>query len=150
MENFHRWLYVRAKEQSELERSLAFRRRIRNSWARGLPKRESKLGYPTYGEDGDLLSALYSGIDAIKVHVADQQEISVETCSSAQTMAKDLVTQLGPSFWPSKHGRKPSFIDPTTELDYSTEEGERVYVAHSELSGRGLTSTESGGFSSTW
>jgi hypothetical protein len=151
MEVTHHWPYVRAKRQSELERSLAFRRRSQHSWGTGLPKRESEPRYPIYyGEDGDLLSTLYSRIDAIRDHIADHQAISVETYRSAQNMAEDLVTQLGPSFWPSEHGKKPIFIDPTTELDYSTEEGGRVYVAYSEQFIRGLTSTEFGACSLKW
>jgi hypothetical protein len=125
----HNWLYAGPKRQSELERLLAFRRRLGNSWRAGFPKRDSRSEYLNYGEDGDLLSTLYSRIDAIEVPLADQQKNSVEITSCIQDMIDDLISGLAPSFWPGENGKKPSFIDPTARLDYSTEEGGKMYAA---------------------
>jgi hypothetical protein len=142
MKTRHNWLYAGPKKQSELERLLAFRRRIGNSWAAGLPKRDSRSEHLEYGEDGNLLSTMYSRIDAIKAYLVDQQKNSVEIISCIQDMIDNLISGLAPFFWPGENGKKPSFIDPTARLDYSTEEGGKMYVAQSKRSIRGLTPTE--------
>lgn len=106
------------------ETKLAFRRRVGDGWVPGLPKRKRKSEYSDYTEeDAETLSALHSGMDAIKALFNRRDNKSfILTSMSVQKPADDLVKHFGPLLWPGKQGRIPAFIDPDSGLDFSIEE----------------------------
>lgn len=109
----------------EYETKLAFRRRTKEGWVPGLPRRKHKSEYSDYGEDGEILSILLSGIDAIKEPFADRRatkHLLVLTSVPVRDQADALANRLGTALWPGRDGRTPAFIDPTYELDFSIEE----------------------------
>ena len=106
----------------DFETNLAFRRRTTHGWVPGLPKRKPKSEYSEYGEDGEILSTLLSGIDHIKEPFRDPHNKHYPiTLMPVREQADDLINRLGPSLWPGGKDRTPAFIDPKIRLDFSIE-----------------------------
>jgi hypothetical protein len=97
----------------------------------GLPRRKRKSEYSDYGEDGETLSVLLSGIDAIKEPFANRRNNKhfLITMMPVREQVDDLVNRLGASLWPGEQGRTPAFIDPTFGFDFSIKEHRKRWWA---------------------
>ena len=111
------------------ESKLAFRRRTAEGWVPGLPRRKRKYEYSDYGEDGETLSVLLSGIDDIKAPFANRRNNKnfILTAMPVREEADELIDRLGTSLWPGEQGRTPTFIDPTFGFDFSILEHRERY-----------------------
>jgi hypothetical protein len=113
----------------DYETKLAFRRRTQDGWVPGLPRRKRKSEYSDYAEDGETLSILLSGIDAIKEPFANRRNTKhlIITMMPVRDKVDDLLDRLGASLWPGEKGRTPAFIDPAFGFDFSIKEHEKRY-----------------------
>jgi hypothetical protein len=95
----------------------------------GLPRRERESEYSDYGEDGEILSILFSTIDAIKAPFVNRRNSNrlILTCMPVYEEVGNLIKKLRPSLRPGEQGRTPAFIDPTFELDFSNGKDKEQY-----------------------